>query len=156
VSFLEDIREEEVPGKRGGDFFYAQVMYSHFDEIEKLKAEGFTLTIICKFLEKKGALPTNSDLHSFRRAFRREAARRQRVNSKEVNVNDTAKKGIKTGENVSKHEASVVNVRQRPEVPFIPVKPKNNSSRPEINPDNTFTIKPINPDDLPDVESIKK
>ena len=151
MSLLEDIRATETPGRRGGEFFYAQVIYGHFGEIEKLKAEGFTLTTICKFLEKKGALPSGSDLRSFRRAFRRETASRQRAISKEVNINDTTKKGIKTGENVFKREISETSVKQRSEVSAAAAKLKNSRSRPPINPDHTFSIAPIDPDDLPDM-----
>ena len=147
MNFLEDIRATEMPGKRGGEFSYARAIYAYFDEIKKLKAEGFTLTTICNFLEKKGALPTDSDPRSFRRAFRREAVRRQKTILKEENINDTAKKGIKAKANIPKDEGA----KQKPEVPVIPVKPKNKRSGPQINPDNTFNITPVDPDDLPDI-----
>ena len=151
MRLLEDIRATETPGKRGGEFFYAQMIYGYFDEIEKLKGEGFTLTTICKFLEKKGALPEKSDPRSFRRAFRREAARRQRAISKEVKVNDTAKKEVKGGENIPRRDVSEAGVKQKPEIPFTPAKSKSSRGRLQINPDNTFNITPIDPDDLPDI-----
>ena len=151
MNLLEEIKETEIPGKGGGGFFYAQVVYGHFDAIEKLKVEGFTLTTICRFLEKKGALPPNADPHSFRRAFRREIARRQRVISKEVKVNDTAKKRMESKENISKHEILEASMKQNLEAPIITTKPKNSKARPQINPDNTFRIAPIDPDDLPDI-----
>lgn len=144
MRLLEDIRVTETPGKRGGEFFYAQVIYAYFDEIEKLKTEGFTLTTICKFLEKKGALPTDSDPRSFRRAFRREFARRQQAASKEVNVNDTLKMVMKAKESIPRREISEANVKHRPE--------KSNKAGLQINPDNTFRINPIDPDDLPDIQ----
>ena len=147
MNLLEDIRATEMPGKRGGEFSYARAIYAYFDEIRKLKAEGFTLTTICNFLEKKGVLPTDSDPRSFRRAFRREAVRRQKTILKEENINDTAKKGIKVKANIPKGEGA----KQKPEVPVIPVKPKNNRAGPQINPDNTFNITPVDPDDLPDI-----
>ena len=148
MRLLEDIKATETPGKRGGEFFYAQVIYAHFDEIEKLKTEGFTLTTICKFLEKKGVLPTDSDPRSFRRAFRRESARRQRTTLREVNVNDTAKKG----ENFSKRVISEASVKQSPEIPVRPIKPRSNKAGPHVNPDNTFRINPVDPDGLPDMQ----
>jgi hypothetical protein len=103
---LDEIRETETPGKRGGEFVYAQAVYGCFDEIEKLKVEGFTLTTICKYLERKGLLPANSDPRSFCRAFRRrrEAARRRQTALKEGNVHDTVKKILKSKENAPKHE----------------------------------------------------
>ena len=152
MNLLEDIREVEIPGRRGEGFFYAQVIYSHFDEIEKLKTEGFTLTAICKFLEKKGALPTGADPHSFRRAFRREATRRQWAISKEVKIHDTTKKRVAPKGNDKKHEISVASIMQETEVPVIPIKLKSSKAGPQINPDNTFRIAPIDPDDLPDIQ----
>ena len=151
MRLLEDIREVEVPGKRGGDFFYAQVIYGYFSEIEKLKAEGFTLTTICKFLEKKGALPADSDPRSFRRAFRREAARRRRATPKEAKINDTAKKEVKAREDVLKNKALEVDAKQKPGFSFAPAKPKSGKPGLQINPDNTFEIAPIDPDDIPDI-----
>ena len=151
MSFWEEIRTTETPGKRGGESFYAQAIYSHFGEIKKLKTEGFTLATICKFLGKKGVLPMNSDPNSFRRAFRREIVRRQRTSLKEINVNDTTKKNIKTGENIQKHEISRTNGKQESEVSFIPVKKKSGKSGLQVNPDNTFKITPVDPDDLPDI-----
>ena len=144
----EEIRATEMPGKRGGDFFYAQAIYGYFDEIEKLRAEGFTLTTICKFLEKKGMLPTDSDPRSFRRAFRRESVRRQRSTSMEVKV----QKRMKVKETISKREFLDVSMKPKQEIAVTPAKPKKSSSGPQINPDNTFKIAPIDPDDLPDMQ----
>jgi DNA-binding transcriptional MerR regulator len=151
VNLLDEIRATEMPGKRGGDFFYAQAIYAYFSEIEALQAEGFTLATICKFLEKKDVLPKDSDPYSFRRAFSREAIRRKRATPKEVNINDTAKKGINTKANASKGNVSEIRSKHRPDASVIPVKPKNNRTGPLINPDNTFTITPVDPDDLPDI-----
>ena len=152
VNLLEDLKASEAPGRRGGDCLYAQAIYSNFDEIVKLKADGFTLMTICKFLEKKGALPKDSDPHSFRRAFRREGTRRLRVTSKEVNVNDTTKKDMKVKENIPKIESSDVSVKQKSEASVIPAKPRNSKPKPSINPDYTFDMAQIDPDDLPDLQ----
>ena len=154
MSLFDDIKATETPGKSGGEFFYAQAIYSYFSDIEKLKAEGFTLTTICKFLEKKGVLPISSDPRSFRRAFRREAERRKQVIAKEENVHDTSTKGMKLKENAPKHEFSGVSaneVKREPGNSVISVKLKNSKSGPQINPDNTFKIAPVDPDDLPDI-----
>ena len=150
VSLLDDIRVAETPGKRGGEFLYAQAIYAYFDEIEKLKAEGFTLATICKFLEKKEALPIGSNPYSFRRAFRREAARRKRIKPKEENIYDTEKKDVKDKKNDLKRET--LSAKREPIKPIIPVKPKSSNTGTQINPDNTFKIAPIDPDDLPDVQ----
>jgi DNA-binding transcriptional MerR regulator len=76
---LEELRETETPGRRGGEFIYARAVYAYFREIEELKAEGFTLATICRFLEKREILPAGSDPRSFCRAFRR---RREAVGRK--------------------------------------------------------------------------
>lgn len=148
---LEDIRSTEVPGKHGGTFFYAQAIYACFGDIQELKAEGFTLATICKFLKKKSLLPPDADPHSFRRAFRREIARRKRTGkAKEVNV----KKGSMIGD-ASKHEVSATDTKEkRNPVPSVsPVNPVSGKTELQINPDNTFKISPIDPDDLPDIKA---
>jgi hypothetical protein len=151
VSLLGEIRKTEAPGRRGCEFVYAQVIYGCFGEIEKLKAEGFTLTAICKYLERKEVLPADSDPRSFCRAFRREAARRKQTTLKERNISDTTKKTLKSKENAPKREISETSAQQRSEASFTPAKPKSGKSGVQINPDNTFNIAPIDPDDLPDI-----
>jgi hypothetical protein len=153
VGLLEEIREMETPGKRGGEFVYAQAVYGCFSEIEKLKAEGFTLTTICRFLERKEILPAGSDPRSFCRAFRRrrEADRRKQAILKEGNISGTEKETTKPKENAPKREISGTNAKQEPEASFAPARPKNRKPGLQINPDNTFRIAPIDPDDLPDV-----
>ena len=109
------------------------------------------MTTICKFLEKKEILPINSAPHSFRRAFRREIARRKQTLLKEENINNTTKKIIKTGDNISKHKVSRKNEKQELEIPITPAKTKSGKTGLQINPDNTFRIMPVDPDDLPDI-----
>lgn len=151
MSLLEEIRETEIPGKRGGEFVYAQAVYGCFSEIEKLKAEGFTLTTICRFLEKKEMLPAGSDPRSFCRAFRRrrEALRRKQAALKEGNIGGATKRTMKPKENSPKGEISETSAKQEPEVSFAPVKPKSRKPGLQINPDNTFEITPLDPEDLP-------
>jgi hypothetical protein len=151
VSLLEEIRETEAPGKRGDEFVYARAIYGYFSEIEKLKAEGFTLTTICRFLEKKEILPAGSDPRSFCRAFRRrrEAASRKQPMRKEAHTDDTAKKTVTHKRDVPKHETAGTTAGRKPEVSFTPARPKNTKTGLQINPDNTFEISPIDPEDLP-------
>ena len=154
MNLFDDIKATEIPGNSGGEFFYAQAIYSYFSDIEKLKAEGFTLTTICKYLEKKGVLPTNSTPRSFRRAFRREVERRKQVIAKEKNIHDTSTKGMKLKENAPKHEFSEVSAnkaKREPENTVISVKLKDSKAGSQINPDYTFKIAPVDPDDLPDI-----
>jgi DNA-binding transcriptional MerR regulator len=148
VGLLEDIRKTEKPGRSGRAFFYAQAIYAHFKEIEELKAEGFTLATIRKFLESKGVLPAGSDTRSFCRAFRREAARRKQVELKEVNADEVRKNGSK-GRDAPKREVQAAGVKQGSGVPSIPTKAHKGKAGVQINPDNTFTISPVDPEDLP-------
>ena len=151
MNLLEEIRTTETPGKRGGEFLYAQAVYSCFSDIEILKAEGFTLATICKYLEKREILPKNSDPHSFCRAFRREIKRRQRAELKEVNTDDTTKRNINTEENFQKRDVSKISEQKKPEIPFIPARAKNGKAGLHVNPDNTFKMPPKDLDDMPDI-----
>ena len=150
MNLLEEVRATEIPGKRGGEFLYAKAIYAYFNEIEKLKAEGFTFITICKSLERRGILPKNSDPHSFRRAYRREIIRRQRTALKEVNADDRTKRNIKAGENVQKYEISRKGEQRKLGIPFTPARTKNSKAGLHVNTDNTFDLTPINDDDMPD------
>jgi hypothetical protein len=150
---LADIRETELPGRRGGVFHYARAVYACFAEIQNLISEGFTLSTICKFLERKGILPPGADVRSFCRAFRREKTRRERSakrkskNAKEALVkNDNAVKLTET--NNAKRETGTPDIQTQPTV-----KP---GGRLQVNPDNTFVIKPIDFDGLPDFGKLTK
>jgi DNA-binding transcriptional MerR regulator len=133
-----DIREMESPGRQNATAIYAQTMYAHFEEIQKLRAEGFTLATICKFLEKKGLLPAGCDIHSFRRAFRRETDRRKRTEKGKTKVYESMKN------NAAQH--TTMNARREPDPA-----PEKFKAGLQVNPDNTFRIRPIDRDDLPDI-----
>ena len=131
MSLFDDIKATETPGKSGVGFFYAQAIYGCFSDIERLKTEGFTLTTICKFLEKKGVLPTGSDPRSFRQAFHREAERRKQAILKEESVHDASTKGMKHEEIASKHElpgANANKTKREPGNPVISVKLQNSKT----------------------------
>jgi hypothetical protein len=149
---LDDIRETESPGRRGGEFPYARAVYACFSEIQGLMAEGFTLATICKFLEKKVALPASADTHSFCRAFRRELARRERAKPKERKV----KAGEANKNSVAK-SATAPSARREPDnLPPQTPAPVNPRSRLQVNPDNTFVIRPIDRSLLPDYDKLGK
>jgi hypothetical protein len=149
---LADIRETERPGRRGDAFCYASAVYACFTEIQGLVSEGFTLTTICRFLEKKCILPAGADARSFCRAYRRERSRRERpirqkkTKVREVSKNDdTTKLTETTG---AKHEPSMTGKRTPPLV-----EPGGGL---RLNPDNTFKIETVDLDDLPDFENLTK
>jgi DNA-binding transcriptional MerR regulator len=73
------VRETETPGRQGAAFCYSKAAYAAFSEITALREEGFSMATIHKVMESDGLLPKNSSPYSFRRAFRRESARRERA-----------------------------------------------------------------------------
>jgi hypothetical protein len=150
---LAGIRETELPGRRGGVSHYARTVYACFAEIQNLTAEGFTLSTICKFLERKGVLPQGADTRGFCRAYRREVARRERpvrskrAKAKEVSVrNDNA---AKLTEATGARREPAMTGKQTPP----PLEPKGGL---RLNPDNTFKIEPIDFDGLPDFKNLTK
>jgi hypothetical protein len=150
---LADIRETERPGRRGGAFCYAGAVYACFTEIQALVSEGFTLSTICKYLEKKGVLPVGADTRSFCRAYRRERlrgerpAKQKKAKAREVSVknDNSAKLTEATG---AKQEPGMTG-KQAPSA----VEPRGGL---RLSPDNTFKIEPIDIDDLPDFENLTK
>lgn len=151
LDILADIRKTASPGRRGGNSPYAQAMYDYYAEIVELQSEGFTMATICKYLESKSALPNGADEHSFRRAFRREADRRKRTRKhKETRRKDAPETKMPTN-TTSASAAPAIKANLFPQV-TAPIKPVAGL---RVNPDNTFAIRPIDPDDLPDIETMR-
>jgi hypothetical protein len=150
---LADIRDTELPGRKGGVFHYARTAYAYFEDIQNLIAEGFTLSTICKYLEKKGVLPLGADIRSFCRAFNREKARRERsAKRKKANVKEVSAKN----DNSAKL-TEVTGAKRETGAPVIKIQPTvDPRCGPRINPDNTFRIEPVDPYDLPDFENLTK
>jgi hypothetical protein len=150
---LADIRETELPGRRGGTSHYARTVRACFEEIQCLIAEGFTMFTICKFLEKRDALPPGADTRSFCRAYNRERLRRERSAKPK---RTRAKEASAKNENAAKPAVA----SEREKEPCPPSQQYQTSVKPRdglrVNPDNTFVIQPIDPDDLPDYESLTK
>ncbi|GHV30577.1 hypothetical protein FACS1894167_11640 [Synergistales bacterium] len=153
-SILEDVRRTEIKGRKGGTFVYAGAIYRYFEDIRDLKAEGYTFATICKFLEEKNVLPADSDQRSFCRAFRREVARRKRTAKakKSEGIHGTVISPNKPKGNATK-EVSSASAAQG--MGFVPTKPMPDKTGLQVNTDNTFNIRPIDLDDLPDPSSIK-
>jgi DNA-binding transcriptional MerR regulator len=134
----EEARKNHVPG-RAGEFphaRYARAAYLYFDEILELRADGFSLATVCKVLEARGVLPEGADRRSFCRAVRKESARRERA--ERLRMGDT-------GRRAEKRE------RTEPSTARSSIDCGESGAGLRINPDNTFTIRPIDPDDLPDI-----
>jgi hypothetical protein len=150
---LADIRETELPGRRGGASHYAGAVRACFAEIQGLIGEGFTLFTICKYLEKKGVLPPGADARSFCRAFGRERSRRERPTKwKKAKIKE---KSVKNDNTAKMMDATAA--KQEPGLsPQQCQSPIKSGARLQINPDNTFKIEPIDLDDLPDFENLTK
>jgi hypothetical protein len=141
---------------KGGAFVYAGAIYSYYDDIRELKADGFTFATICKFLEGKGMLPPDADRRSFCRAFRREAARRKRAaKAKKTEIlHGNATKAMNPKGDTARRE--VLPVRAAQDQSAVPARQSApDPGRLVINPDNTFNIREADLSGLPDPDSIK-
>lgn len=78
------VRETETPGRHSEAFYYARAAYTAFREINALREEGFSMAAICKVMERDGLLPKDASRDSFRRAFRKELARRDRASKHSI------------------------------------------------------------------------
>lgn len=153
LDILTEIRETEMPGRGGDAFPYAQIIYEYYAEIEELVGEGFALVTICRYFQKKGVLSSDADVHSFRRAFRRENLRRKRGGKS----NESKRKSSPEKKETAKQQEEKSHVSKAKEQKGIPV-PQSTakaSAALQVHPDNTFVIRPIDPDDLPDIEKFK-
>jgi hypothetical protein len=151
---LADIRETELPGGRGVASHYARTVYSCFAEIQCLIAEGFTLSTICKYLEKKEVLPPGADNRSFCRAFSRERSRRERF------VKQRKKGKIKEESANNDNAAKMMDINAAKQEPGMAGKQTLPVTEPKVglrlNSDNTFKIEQIDLSYLPDFENLTK
>jgi hypothetical protein len=72
--------ENEIGGARPAR--YARTVYLAFEEIGRLLEMRVRLTEICESFESSGLLPENANAHSFRDAYRREKARRDKTRAR--------------------------------------------------------------------------
>ena len=68
----------ETPLNRNMNQIYSKTMRSAFENVRKVRADGFGFTQICGAFAEAGLLPRQAHPHSFRQAFYREAKRRDR------------------------------------------------------------------------------
>ena len=73
------LAEEDAAGSTDM-YCYAKTVVTSFEEIQSLRTKGMRFDKICKLFETTGFLPENANVHSFRQAFLRESARRNRTN----------------------------------------------------------------------------
>ena len=151
LDILGDIRKTESPGRKGGAFPYAKTIYGYYAEIQELSDEGFSLATICSYFQKKGILPGDADVHSFRRAFRREVARRKKV----TKTKEARKKNVPEKKELVQKTPVAPNVVPKADTEVQPIASAKFTQGLKVNPDNTFEIRPVDPDDLPDIENIR-
>ena len=151
LDILADIRKTESPGRKNGAFLYAKAIYGYYVEIQELSDEGFTLATICSYFQKKGILPDEADVHSFRRAFRREVARRKKA----TKTKEARKKNITEKKELTQKTPAAPNVVPKADTEVRPIASAKCTQCLKVNPDNTFEIRPVDPDDLPDIENIR-
>ena len=100
---VQRVRETKTPGRHGATYCYSRLVYVAFREIAALREERFSMAAICKVMESDGLLPERASLNSFRRAFRREVARRNkaanRVNAPVDKANPAAVSPNKAAQN---------------------------------------------------------
>jgi hypothetical protein len=151
---LADIRETELPGRRDGTSHYARTVRACFAEIQGLIAEGFTLSMICKFLEKKGVLPPGADNRSFCRAFNRERSRRERF-VKQRKKGKIKEESVKSDNEANLRNASAAKQESGMTREQTPSEAESKGGL-RLNSDNTFKIEPVDLGDLPDFENLTK
>ena len=77
--------EENAIGSPGSDS-YSRTVFLAFEKIRSLRERRISFARICRSFEISGMLPENANPHSFRQAYARERARRNKSGG------DTAKK----------------------------------------------------------------
>jgi hypothetical protein len=67
---------KRAPIRRRNDVSYALVVKTGYDEILKLREDGYSYDVICEVFAEKGLFPNGANPKSFRSAFLRETNRR--------------------------------------------------------------------------------
>jgi hypothetical protein len=72
------IDEENAIGSPGSDS-YSRTVFLFFEKIRSLRERRISFARICRSFEISGMLPENANPHSFRQAYARERARRNKT-----------------------------------------------------------------------------
>ena len=131
-------------------YCYAKTVVASFEEIQSLRTKGVRFDKICKLFETTGLLPENANIHSLRQAFAREKAKRSKIGGHEA---QETKKRVEVENGVRSREKETTKFHspapRTSGVLSVPNRSVGTGAGLEVKPDNTFTIKPIDPDDLP-------
>lgn len=84
---------KRAPVKRRNDVSYALVVKTGYDEILRLREDGYSYDIICEVFAENGLFPNGANPKSLRSAFFRETNRREKKLKAEITKNQgTAQK----------------------------------------------------------------
>ena len=151
-SALDRLLAEEGETASEDMYCYAKTVITSFEEIQLLRLKGVRFDKICKLFEESGLLPENANIHSLRQAFAREKARRGLIGSHKAQETKKRVTEIKDlGTQSGKEERKEIRkpVPRTSGIVSIPKKAVENGAG--VKPNNTFTIRPIDPEDLPEI-----
>jgi hypothetical protein len=69
---------KRAPVKRHNDVSYALVVKTGYEEILKLREDGYSYDVICEVFAENGLFPNGANPKTFRSAFLRETVRREK------------------------------------------------------------------------------
>jgi hypothetical protein len=69
---------KRAPIRRRDDVSYAMVVKTGYEEILRLREDGYSYDVICEVFAEKGLFPNGANPKSFRSAFLRETNRREK------------------------------------------------------------------------------
>ena len=156
---VEWIKARVSPSNGNSRRKYAETVHAAFDEIKALREERVGLSMIAKGFESEGMLPRNPDPNALGRALKREE--RRRTARQASNTGNEMKSELDTAKRLPRESAQMVTKREpfsaglgngkENQIRAVSGKTSLHKTGLQINPDNTFTIRPIDPDDLPEI-----
>jgi len=151
--------KNETPLRKKEGQIYSSTAKKFFSKIRALRGRGFSFIQICKAFEKAEILREEPNPYSFRQAFVREAARQDRADEllREIK-NDLA---VEKKEKIQNEARGLSRENKTTEI-YSPAprtsgllstmsRAVGNGTGLEVKPDNTFTIRPIDTGDLPEM-----
>ena len=156
---IEEFLKNETPLRKKEGQIYSSTAKKFFSKIKTLRGRGFSFFQICEAFEKAGFLPEKPNPYSFRQAFVRESARQDRADELLREIKNDL--GVEKKEKIQS-EAHVMSHLKKTTETHSPAprtsgllstmsRAVGNGTGLEVKPDNTFTIRPIDPGDLPEI-----
>jgi hypothetical protein len=141
-----DAVRKRVAIKRRKNVSYSLIARVGYEKIQKLKKDGFSYDIICEVFVENRLLPDSANPKSLCVAFLREKKRRERKAMSAPNDQDTKENRPGVQAKFPQRATLSSGVPAKPQVVAMTATGRTGV---EINPDNTFKIRPIDPEDLP-------